>query len=160
MTTKQTTSHGELWVLVQIILLGAILLVPSKIGFLPSFPESLEPLLLVVGILIAGLGLLLVAFSGLFLGGNLTIFPRPKSGGALVQSGVYAFVRHPMYGGVLLCALGWSLFRASIPALLITLILAIFFDRKAAREEIWLTEAYPDYPEYKRRVRKLIPFIY
>jgi protein-S-isoprenylcysteine O-methyltransferase Ste14 len=39
-------------------------------------------------------------------------------------------------------------------------VLAAFLDRKAAREERWLEEKFPDYPEYRRRVRKFIPFLY
>jgi protein-S-isoprenylcysteine O-methyltransferase Ste14 len=31
---------------------------------------------------------------------------------------------------------------------------------KARREERWLAEAYPGYAGYKRRTRKLIPFVY
>ena len=80
--------------------------------------------------------------------------------GELIQSGLYGLVRHPMYGGVILSALGWALFRASLPALVLAVILAVFFDRKAHYEEKRLAAAYPEYPDYRRRVRKLIPFIY
>jgi protein-S-isoprenylcysteine O-methyltransferase Ste14 len=38
--------------------------------------------------------------------------------------------------------------------------LAIFFDAKASVEERWLDQRFPQYRRYRRRVRKLIPFIY
>ena len=38
--------------------------------------------------------------------------------------------------------------------------LAMFFDIKSRREEVWLAEHFPEYAAYQRRVRKLIPFIY
>ena len=38
--------------------------------------------------------------------------------------------------------------------------LLVFFDVKARREEAWLVAAYPAYEDYRRRVRKLLPFIY
>jgi protein-S-isoprenylcysteine O-methyltransferase Ste14 len=41
-----------------------------------------------------------------------------------------------------------------------TAALLVFFDLKARREERWLEEAYPGYGDYRRRVRKLVPFLY
>lgn len=38
--------------------------------------------------------------------------------------------------------------------------MAIFFDTKAGVEERWLTKRFPEYAAYRRRVRKLIPFVY
>ena len=55
--------------------------------------------------------------------------------------------------GFALSVQGWlTLFEA--------LALAVFFDIKSRREEVWLAEHFPDYADYQRRVRKLIPFIY
>jgi protein-S-isoprenylcysteine O-methyltransferase Ste14 len=65
-----------------------------------------------------------------------------------------------MYTGVILTALGWALFRPSPIALVLVVGLAIFFDRKAAREEVWLADKYPGYAEYRKRTRKLIPYLY
>ena len=44
--------------------------------------------------------------------------------------------------------------------LLLPVLLFIFFDLKSRREEQWLREAYPDYPAYQKRVKKLIPWVY
>jgi protein-S-isoprenylcysteine O-methyltransferase Ste14 len=78
----------------------------------------------------------------------------------MADEGVYGIVRHPMYGGVTLAALGWSLFALSPLGVLLSMGLFAFFDRKAAQEEIWLAEKYPGYADYKQRVKKLIPFVY
>jgi len=40
------------------------------------------------------------------------------------------------------------------------LALAVFFDRKAAYEEIWLRKKYRGYVDYARRVKKFIPGVY
>jgi protein-S-isoprenylcysteine O-methyltransferase Ste14 len=146
--------RGLSWVVIQVVLLAVIALIPPDL--LPRLPEPLW----IIGPLVGGAGLLLVGFSALFLGTNLTVFPYPKKDGELTQHGVYGLVRHPMYSGVLLCALGWSLLRTSLPSLLCWVVLGIFFDRKATREEIWLTAKYPNYADYRRRVRKLIPWLY
>ena len=39
-------------------------------------------------------------------------------------------------------------------------LLLVFFDIKSRREEAWLVARFPAYADYRRRVRKLIPFIY
>jgi protein-S-isoprenylcysteine O-methyltransferase Ste14 len=112
------------------------------------------------GILSGLAGLSVGGLSLFHLGGNLTVFPRPIENGVLTQRGVYGLVRHPMYLGVCLLALGWSLFLTSPLAVALTVALGFFFDRKASREEIWLREKYADYPAYQQRVHKLIPWIY
>jgi len=38
--------------------------------------------------------------------------------------------------------------------------LFVFFDAKARKEEVWLTERFPDYANYRISVKKLIPWIY
>ncbi len=96
----------------------------------------------------------------LALGKNLTAVPKPIEGGVLVTSGPYAFVRHPIYTGLILGTLGWALFRANVLGVGLALVLFIFFDLKSRQEERWLAEAYPGYDAYRHRVRKLIPWIY
>ncbi len=39
-------------------------------------------------------------------------------------------------------------------------LLFLLFDMKSRREECWLAANYPDYPDYQKRVRRLIPFLY
>jgi protein-S-isoprenylcysteine O-methyltransferase Ste14 len=153
-------ARGATWVIVQIILLGLILLLPTQIDGLPTVPASLSMIALVVGGVIALAGLTIVILSALTLGPNLTIFPAPRPEGRLIQTGLYSLVRHPIYCGVILVALGWSVARAGLLSLVMTGALVVFFDRKAAREEQWLVDKFPEYQEYRRRVRKLIPWLY
>jgi protein-S-isoprenylcysteine O-methyltransferase Ste14 len=113
---------------------------------------------------------LLVAFWGcaLVLGGlgsihireYLTPLPYPVDHSQLVKHGVYARVRHPLYSSQLFAAAGWVLFTLSLSHLLILVIGFFFFDYKASKEEGWLTERHPEYAEYAKRVRKLIPWVY
>jgi protein-S-isoprenylcysteine O-methyltransferase Ste14 len=152
------SGRGETWVILQLLLLGALILAPMLAPEQWAAPLSaMAPWL---GLVIGALGLLMVGLAAIYLGRNLTIFPKPKADGFMSDRGIYRLVRHPMYCGVILSAFGWSLWQTNLVALLISALLVIFFDRKAAQEERWLQAQYPEYADYRRRVKKLIPFIY
>lgn len=143
---------------VQLLLFAAIALVPGDL--LPAWPAWLREIALVAGVVVGVAGLALAGVSAQQLGGNLTAFPKPKDDGTLVTNGVYALVRHPIYSGVLLAALGLALVRGSTPSLLLAIGLAIFFDMKSRREEQWLARKFPEYAAYQARVKKLVPWVY
>lgn len=150
--------RGGGWVAAQIVLLGAIFL-SALVGL--SWPASLEPLAYAVGALLVAFGIGLLAAGGIGLGSALTPFPAPRTGGALQTTGVYGLVRHPMYGGGILIALGWSTIFATLIGLALTVLLALLADLKARREELLLEASKPDYQTYRKQTpRKLIPFIY
>ncbi|MGA7933705.1 MAG: isoprenylcysteine carboxylmethyltransferase family protein [Kovacikia sp.] len=94
------------------------------------------------------------------LGHNLTPLPYPKDDGELVQTGVYGIIRHPLYGGIILAAIAWTLWQLSLSHLIGTFVLLMVLNAKASREETWLTEKYPEYPNYRQRTKKLIPWVY
>ncbi len=89
----------------------------------------------------------------------LTPLPYPRDGAGLVETGVYARVRHPIYGGLVLAAFGWGLLAASPVAIALAAVLLGFFELKSRREEVWLAERFPGYPAYRERTRRLIPWI-
>lgn len=146
--------RGEGWVVLQLLLLAAIVLAPRMgCSACPTWLRAAGMLLLALG---AGLGTW-----GLWaLGRSATAFPRPIEGGELVTRGPYRLVRHPVYAGLILATAGWALVRTSLVGLALVAALVLFFDRKSRREEAWLCEAYPDYDAYRRRVRKLVPWVY
>ena len=96
----------------------------------------------------------------LVLRSQLTAYPRPVPGGRLIEDGVFGLVRHPMYGGGVIVALGWGLAMASPMALAGAFVLGVFFDLKSRREEAWLAEQFAGYAAYRRRTRRLIPWVY
>jgi protein-S-isoprenylcysteine O-methyltransferase Ste14 len=113
------------------------------------------------------LGAVLLGTGGLFalrglvdLRENLTPFPLPLPGARLVDTGAYRLARHPIYGGLILGALGWGLLTASPAAIVGAGVLAVFFDLKSRREEIWLAAQFAGYPAYRSRTRRLIPWLY
>ncbi|PQB04664.1 methyltransferase family protein [Aureitalea marina] len=103
---------------------------------------------------------ILILLAGLFtLGDNLTPLPRPKTNGELVTHGVYRFIRHPLYAGILFGMAGGSIYLASGWKLFFTLLIWLLFYLKTEREENYLTDRFPDYEEYKRNTGRFLPKI-
>lgn len=147
--------RGGGWVALQVVIFA----LAAVVGWLGMpWPTTARPWLWGVGgvVLVAGIVLLLAGGAG--LGTQLTPFPRPVDTGALREDGIYGYVRHPIYGGVLLLILGWALI--SSPLTLLPFALAVgFFDAKRRREEVWLQAKYPGYSAYRERVtRSFVPF--
>lgn len=139
----------------------------ALIGFGPrswlGAPVPSEPLatflrwtgfaLMLIGMALSVAGLLAIRRS-------LTALPYPTDNAKLVRSGSYAIVRHPIYTGLTLGAIGWALYWTSLLVLLYAAALFVLFDVKSRREERWLVERFPEYETYQRSVKKLIPWVY
>ncbi len=149
--------RGEPWVVAQFALLGLILVTPHR-G--PVWPRALvwpaRPLGLLA--MVGGGWLTRRAFAD--LGESLTPLPRPKDGSVLVREGIYAEVRHPIYSGLLLIALGWATLMTSTTRLALAGALAALLSAKARREELWLEEQYADYAAYREEVPGLFPSLW
>ena len=149
--------RGEGWVAVQLVLIGATV----GCGFVGIYwPHSVEGFLVVFGLVVIVAGAAVFVLGVLSLGSSLTPFPRPRTGAVFREGGPFKHVRHPIYGGVILLMLGWSIAEAPL-GLVPTATLAVFFDLKARREEAWLGERYPEYAGYLARTpRRFVPWFY
>jgi len=148
--------RGEGWVVIQFALIGAVV-VAGIAG--PAWGGALRVVSTIVGagLVIAGLGL--AARGSRDLRTAMTPLPYPRAEAELVEDGVYARVRHPIYGGLLLAASGWGLATASVVALALTVGLWLFFEGKSRREERWLVERFPGYPAYRERTHRFMPWL-
>ncbi|MEH2518810.1 protein-S-isoprenylcysteine O-methyltransferase Ste14 [Bradyrhizobium sp. AZCC 1610] len=76
----------------------------------------------------------------------------------VISSGPYAFVRHPMYSGIMLYFLGIPLLLGSWWGVAFAPVFAVLFAIRARIEERALVEGLPDYADYAARVRyRLVP---
>lgn len=147
---------GRTLVGVQAFLFVALAWGPS-VG--PS-PAWLAPGWAALGVGLLLCGAVLAVLAGVRLGTGLTPFPRPRPGRGLITDGVYRLVRHPIYGGVLLMALGWTLVHPMPATLLGTSLLWLLFEVKSRYEERLLCTVHPEYDTYRRGRRRFVPFLY
>ena len=151
------SGKGAWYVVVQTVLMLAALLAPPLGLRSASWPGAV----VVAGGLLAVAGLGVVVSASVALGQrSLSPFPKPRERAVLVEHGVFSVVRHPIYSGLTLFVLGWGLAWSSLATVVGALVLLVFFDVKSRREERWLDEKFADYPAYKRRVKKLVPYVY
>jgi protein-S-isoprenylcysteine O-methyltransferase Ste14 len=112
------------------------------------------------GIALLAIGSVLGIAGTLALGQNLTPFPEPVGTKRLVQHGIYARIRHPLYTAVICASFGFAILFRTWPGILSACALAIFLDRKARSEERSLQRAFPEYMAYQHRVRRFVPWFY
>jgi protein-S-isoprenylcysteine O-methyltransferase Ste14 len=105
---------------------------------------------------------LFLAISGLFglSWHSFSVFPEPKTKGRLITDGIFSFIRHPMYAGVLVVVGTLVIQFFTVPRLISLLILAAVFILKIVDEEIYLSKRFPEYAGYKEKTNRLIPFIW
>lgn len=146
-------NRGELYGAIQIVF--AILLVrgPGALDGLVSF--LCGPVILFLGAGISGKALWDLGRK------QLSIWPAPVPNGELRCNGIYQYVRHPMYGGVILASAGFAVATGSPARLALTLAFAAFMAKKIEVEEAFLKEVYPEYVDYCQKVKsKLLPGIF
>lgn len=152
--------RGEWYVLAQFALFALVLFGPRTLPGLPAWDPPLSRATSTVGGFLLAVGAGLILTGAARIGTKLSALPHPRDGAPLHVFGPFRLVRHPMYGGGILMGLGWGLWVRGWLTLIYALLLAVFFDFKARREERWLRATYPGYAEYQQRTRKLIPFVY
>ncbi|XWK90671.1 MAG: isoprenylcysteine carboxylmethyltransferase family protein [Phormidium sp.] len=157
----RTGNKGEYWFLTQVLLITIFPFLPV---YYPTWLEiNSSNLLYFTWGAAAVLALSALVFLGkglIDLGKQLTPLPYPKEDGELVQTGIYSFVRHPLYSGLIFFTLSWAIFQMSLTHLFGVLIIFIVLNAKASKEEAWLSEKFPEYAEYRQKVKKLIPWLY
>ena len=136
---------------IQFILFAAYLFRFSKIDF------TVPRWLLLAGLFLSVAGIIISLASVVALNKNLSAFPTPKQSAELIQSGIYKYIRHPIYSGILFFTFGFSMYSENTLRLLIFFMLLILFRFKAAYEEKLLQDKYSNYTAYKKTTGMFLP---
>jgi protein-S-isoprenylcysteine O-methyltransferase Ste14 len=150
------------WAMRVLLLSGvvAFLRIPSFGHFFARIEHAVwNPALAGIGLALVGLGIGLAIWARLHLGRNWGMPMSLKQDPELVTSGPYAYVRHPIYTGIILAVLGSVLVSVWwIPAFVL---FCGYFVWSAKTEEKIMLKQFPDrYPGYMKRTKMLIPFVW
>lgn len=130
-----------------------------RFGFRGHSPNT-DPARAAVGLLLFTVGLCFAIWARVHIGRNWGTPMTQKINPELVTSGPYGLVRHPIYSGILVAAVGTAV---ALNWLWLTAVglAAIYFIYSATVEERYMTAQFPDaYPTYKRSTKMLLPFIF
>ncbi len=103
-------------------------------------------------LMLVGLGWSLWALA--VLGRNISIIPQARR---LVRSGPYAGVRHPLYLGEIVVAVGVVVGGFSWPSLMVLVIFASLQVFRAVHEEVLLSAAFAEYDDYRSGTARFVP---
>ena len=87
------------------------------------------------------------------LGSNLSPFPKPIVSGNLITSGIYRFMRHPMYYSLIFISFGLFITKLSLYHLCLTISLAVIIKFKIILEEKYLNKKFKNYLLYTDKVK-------
>jgi protein-S-isoprenylcysteine O-methyltransferase Ste14 len=144
------------------MILAALLLAAPRL-----LPQAFRRQILPAGVLVPTLGVVLIAVGLGFsvwarrhLGRNWSSRVVVKQDHALIRTGPYSRLRHPIYTGLLLAFLGTAMTLGEARAFLAFVLLLISFAIKSQAEEARMRETFPEYEQYRRETAALIPYVY
>jgi protein-S-isoprenylcysteine O-methyltransferase len=129
---------------------------PLNFPILPYTPVTAPAAL---ALTVIGFGIAI--WARLHLGGNWSATVTVKEEHALIQTGPYAYVRHPIYSGFTLGAMGLAILNGDLFSLAGIALMLFGWFLKFRLEERFMIEEFGDtYLSYKRNVKALIPFVW
>ena len=155
------TSRGDRGpLLANLAALGLYL--PSLVVFATSPASSLALLLATSGLFLAVAAVALVLRSRAELGSAWSFAPKADHGTGLVTTGPYRLVRHPIYLGLILLALGQAAaFSSWFAGLFVLVWIVPTFAWRAAAEETLLSRTFGErYVLYRRQTKMIIPHLF
>jgi protein-S-isoprenylcysteine O-methyltransferase Ste14 len=133
-------NRGDGLVVAQFVLL-ALLFLPGEPLWSMWWTTTIAVALIAVGLVVAGAGIAV-------LGRDLVPWVAPRENAPLRTSGIFRATRNPIYLGILLGSAGWVLWRATIPLLVVWMLLTVVLVIKAHVEQRFLLAAFGD--DYRR----------
>ena len=106
-----------------------------------------------MGFLIIIIAFIILLFAIKDLGRNLSPFPRPLNNSNLITTGIYRFMRHPMYYSLIFISFGVFLIKLSIYYLFLSISLVFLIKFKISLEEQYLNNKFKNYLLYKNEVK-------
>ncbi len=156
--TKETDPKQKRFVRISIVLIACIYGLP---GLDFRFHWSSVPLVVMIAgevILLLGYGInLKVMMTNSYASRVVEIQKEQK----VIDTGLYAVIRHPMYMAIMLVYIGTCLALASFIALIPCGMMILVLGKRAINEEKTLMDGLPGYGEYMKKVKhRIVPFVW
>jgi protein-S-isoprenylcysteine O-methyltransferase Ste14 len=149
------------WVLVAFAVIGL------ANAYLPAFTDRNEfwtvdgETIRWLGLVVFAAGCALRLWPVFVLGPRFSGFVAIQPGHTLVTSGIYRFIRHPSYLGLLTALIGWALiFRSAIGLLFAALTVPVLLARIRAEDRLLRSQFGQAFDDYCARTPRLLPFLY
>ncbi|MGA1329610.1 MAG: methyltransferase family protein [Candidatus Nanopelagicales bacterium] len=144
-------TKARLFVLAQFGLLAVLVLLPTDPAV--TAPSWFRPL----SIALLGLAFLILFLAAISLRPALTASPVPKHSAPLIQSGIYRYVRHPMYSAVITVGAAVMLGNPTLLTMIVWVALIIVLFNKAHYEDQLLLAKHPSAKDYQSKVGAFVP---
>jgi protein-S-isoprenylcysteine O-methyltransferase Ste14 len=161
-STKKTLKNSGGWGMriTAIIAISLVFIIINSKNFLNINVWRQTPTILITADIITFLGLITMIWARKTLGKNWSANIVLKESHELITNGPYAYVRHPIYSGLILMVLGITIYSGNFVWIIFFIIFFCGAYYKGIKEEELLIEHFPQtYPDYKFRVKALIPHI-
>lgn len=136
-----------------LVVLQSILAAALVLTARPNAGDVLAMLLVLIGF---SCGCWAVAAVGVR---RVRVMPEVSEQTQLVTSGPFRFVRHPMYTGLSIACMGFSLMPFQVWKAIALAILILVLVLKSRLEETQLLAQFPEYEAYQKRTKRFIPFV-
>jgi protein-S-isoprenylcysteine O-methyltransferase len=127
----------------------------SFVNFAP-----VNPVVSSIGLVVCVAGMAFFVSARQHLGKNWSQTVSVKEDHELVTSGPYRYVRHPMYAGGLVASIGSAIVCGGAFVFLLAFLTPIFLWRVGAEDKLMEQQFPNEYPDYKKRTKALIPFVW
>ncbi len=119
-----------------------------------------NPFISFLGVLLCAAGIGIAIWARYYLGSNWGMPMSQREKPELIQSGPYAYIRHPIYSGLLLAMLG-STVTIGLFWLIPLAIMLFYFIYSVKIEEKHMRQKFPkEYVDYMNKTKALIPYIW
>lgn len=167
--SRRPLPRGKQWAFVALVAIGVGLIVSrlagwTNVGGPTSIGARIWPFdtgVAVAALILSYIGLAVAVWARACLGRNWSAIPELKQGHQLVTRGPYAYVRHPIYTGLLLMFAAITVQWATLAGFFLLLVAVVGVHFKLTREETLLAGEFPDqWPAYRARTKRVMPLLW
>ncbi len=154
------SSRSWTWTLLSAVLALIVVVQPLVLPGIGFYTDAWWGLAMqIAGLVLIGAGLALNWWARIHLVQFFGERVELQDGQYLVETGPYAYVRHPIYTAFFLCIGGLLLVNPALTTLAVTIYFLLDFPRAAHKEEVLLSAELPGYEAYMARTPRYFPNI-